>query len=566
MLFYKKIIICIIIIVSSILLWNLFKKRKEIEKSYQVYLSTKEGLTGGGGGGKITDKCIIKKPTTPGDKEYTTLTTPIQSEFTNNPYCTKIKNVNIDYYSLPLHQFCIKSSYNSVVTGKYTHIEMICFLLNCGVRYFDFEILLKQDEMDSKKWRPIITYTSDPHYRIVETVDYVLLDDVLKTLNEKAFSSKTAPNAEDPLFLFFRIKPNDTNDPATSIIYKTVAESIESKLKNSGRLYTEVLSYHTLLRPLIGKIVILVDGYPNSFIIEDWYRYQNGDRKKKSYIHSKSNYITSTPGENEYTTSSVAGVKHYTTSRQGEKEYTTSSVAGENEYITSIGGIRRYATPTKGEDAVGAFVDINNSLVGRLSVKANEYKSSSPNINGFDDIKVITTSNNQKPSIITNSIHSKDNLDKADSNLASNAASQVALHSEYHSNVEIQSNYNSNTGKLLPYINGMTGTDFVMQDIYRSILHTIPSTSFQIKLSKNCKSHLCTNIETIQICIQDSPSYKDEHKDYYPLITTYKIQITPHKFYTLDDNLSKYIKMFEDNRSAFVPMFVCKNYINSTHV
>jgi hypothetical protein len=113
----------------------------------------------------------------------------------DNSYC-----ILINYY--------VKSSYNSCCGGEYkNNFVSLCALEKCindGCRFLDFEIY-------SYNNIPIVASSTANNNYIKETYNALLLDEVLKTIIELAFTSATADNNKgtachnDPLILNFRV-------------------------------------------------------------------------------------------------------------------------------------------------------------------------------------------------------------------------------------------------------------------------------------------------------------------------------------------------------------------------
>jgi len=147
------------------------------------------------------------------------------------------------YLNQPIKDYVIKSSYNSAVTGKHVNMEMITYLLHRGVRMLDFEIMLIHD-------KPMVTYTNDKTLDTKKTDEVLLLDNIFSMLVSSAFVQPT-PNVLDPLFIHLRMKSNGSE------LYKRVAKSIDSTLR--PRLYDGKITKKTLMKDIMGKIVIIVD-------------------------------------------------------------------------------------------------------------------------------------------------------------------------------------------------------------------------------------------------------------------------------------------------------------------
>ncbi len=154
---------------------------------------------------------------------------------------TRLQGVNKTLDSLPIKEFCIKSSYGSATTGKYVHLDMVKHVLSRGCRLLDFDVFYAKD---GDNFVPKVGFSSDVNNYFIESKNSLLLDDVFSTIAAHAFS-QTSPNRTDPLFINIRIKSND------SAIYSTVAKSIDAKLKSI--LYSGKVSRDTPFKDLMNK-------------------------------------------------------------------------------------------------------------------------------------------------------------------------------------------------------------------------------------------------------------------------------------------------------------------------
>jgi hypothetical protein len=165
----------------------------------------------------------------------------------DNSFINNIQSISKDSATLQLREYCIKASYNSASTGNYVNIDMIKHLLKRGCRLLDFEIFyIKVDD----KFTPVVGFTTDKHYNIIESKNTIKLDDVLIMIATNAFTD-TSPNRNDPIFINLRIKSNDSG------IYNAVAKSINNNIKSS--VYNSKVSDDTILSELLSKTVIMVD-------------------------------------------------------------------------------------------------------------------------------------------------------------------------------------------------------------------------------------------------------------------------------------------------------------------
>ena len=146
--------------------------------------------------------------------------------------------------SMPLNQYCVKSSYNTAISGDYTSEEMVSHVLTKGCRFIDFEVFY-----DKKTDAPFVAYTTDPSYTTINTKNKILLDTILLRSVRDAFTK--APNVLDPLLIQLRIKSNDIN------AYRSIAKSVNYAL--SEKLYDKKITENTTLDDIMGKVVLIVD-------------------------------------------------------------------------------------------------------------------------------------------------------------------------------------------------------------------------------------------------------------------------------------------------------------------
>ena len=214
MFIYKKMLIIIIFVIFSYVMYFLLKKRRHI------FSSNKEGLS---------------------------FTSTSESELTNikskNP--TGIMSVIPANSNLQLREYCIKSSYNSAISGKYTSVQAIKYVLSRGCRLLDFEVFLIDNA-------PCVSYSTDPTFITITSQNSITLNNAFQTIITNAFSAPS-PNGSDPLFIQLRIK---SNNPA---IYNMIGMAIQNYLAN--KLYVGHVDGSTILSELLGKVVLIIDKY-----------------------------------------------------------------------------------------------------------------------------------------------------------------------------------------------------------------------------------------------------------------------------------------------------------------
>ena len=144
---------------------------------------------------------------------------------------------------LPLREYCVKSSYNTALSGQYVSTDMIKYVLTRGCRFLDFEIFFI-------KGGPCVAYSTDPTFVTITSQNNITLTEALRTVIENGFSGPS-PNLKDPIFIQFRIKSTNL------AIYNMIGMAVHNILRT--RLYTEHVDGSTPLNLLLGSIVLIVD-------------------------------------------------------------------------------------------------------------------------------------------------------------------------------------------------------------------------------------------------------------------------------------------------------------------
>ena len=145
--------------------------------------------------------------------------------------------------NLPLREYCIKSSYNTALSGNYVSTDMIKYVLSRGCRFLDFEIFYINNT-------PCVAYSTDPTFVTITSKNFITLNEALKTVIVNGFSGPS-PNTNDPLFIHFRIKCQNPE------IYNKIGNCVNNYL--SSRLYDEKVNGSTQLNLLLGHIILIVD-------------------------------------------------------------------------------------------------------------------------------------------------------------------------------------------------------------------------------------------------------------------------------------------------------------------
>ena len=211
---YKKFLILFIIVIFTYILYRIYRKRLSILKGIN-----QEGYLNG----KTVEQEV--------------------DNLKNTDVPMNIRNLNAANTQLTISQYLIKGSYNSAVTENYVSLDMLQYVLSRGCRFIDFEVFY----LDGK---PMVSYSYDPNFAILESNNQILLDNVLASAMANGFNSPS-PNKDDPLFIQLRIKAQD------NALYKEVAKSINNTL--TTRLYKGKVTKTTKISDLIGKVVLVMD-------------------------------------------------------------------------------------------------------------------------------------------------------------------------------------------------------------------------------------------------------------------------------------------------------------------
>jgi len=177
----------------------------------------------------------------------------------------KVGNFNVnspENNGKKLRDYYIKTAYNCCALGNFknTYVSTCALkqVIRQGVRCLDFEIYAMNNT-------PVVAVSSKEDYNVKGSFNDIPLSDVMKTIEQYAFSGGTCPNANDPLILHFRIKTvqKDIIIQMASILLNTV----------SNRLLDKEYSYEyqgnnlgaVTMDKLMGKIIIVVDKNNNRF-------------------------------------------------------------------------------------------------------------------------------------------------------------------------------------------------------------------------------------------------------------------------------------------------------------
>lgn len=189
-------------------------------------------------------------------------------DYINNQYPSingNIISITPDF-SGNLSNYYIKTAYNACSGGSYSNDYVdICVLkaiIKQGVRCLDFEIY----SIDNK---PVVASSTSTDFFIKETFNYVPFENVMKTINDYAFTSGTCQNSDDPIILHLRIKSNNqemfTNMAKIFEKYPMVGPEYSYNDTNPQSGITKNIGSESLLK-FKNKILLIVDRTNTSFL------------------------------------------------------------------------------------------------------------------------------------------------------------------------------------------------------------------------------------------------------------------------------------------------------------
>ena len=128
-----------------------------------------------------------------------------------------------------LRDYYVMSSYNSCCGGQidndYVDLKPLKTVLKHGARALDFEIYSLNGE-------PVIgagpNYEMDEKIFLKGTYNHLTLDQVFNEIEKSGFGGGVSPNPEDPMFLHFRMKTNNSNLHKT--LYKKIKQYFSKRL------------------------------------------------------------------------------------------------------------------------------------------------------------------------------------------------------------------------------------------------------------------------------------------------------------------------------------------------
>ena len=184
---------------------------------------------------------------------------------TTNINASNVKqNSGFDTSNNKLINYHVKSAYNCCCGDGYkNNFVALCALEKCiaiGCRFLDFEIYSYNNQ-------PIVAASTANSNYIKETYNSLLLEEVLTTIKDKAFTFTATNCANDPLILNFRVMSTNVT------MLKTMGDLIEKYLNNSdGAFALEMRKEQSLLftqmTEFYKKVIIICEFNPLPSIID----------------------------------------------------------------------------------------------------------------------------------------------------------------------------------------------------------------------------------------------------------------------------------------------------------
>lgn len=173
---------------------------------------------------------------------------------------------------MKLRDFYIKTAYNCCATGgfKNTYVSTCALkqIIRQGVRCLDMEIY-------SINGDPVVAVSSLNDYNFKQSFNSIPLLDVMKVINNYAFSGGTCPNPNDPLMIHIRLKTDRTETIAA--ISDAILKTVHNRLL--GKEYSYEYQGNNLgaveMKDLMGKVIIAVDKNNKKFLSTSLDEYVN---------------------------------------------------------------------------------------------------------------------------------------------------------------------------------------------------------------------------------------------------------------------------------------------------
>lgn len=266
---FRKLLILLIIIITSYILYRLYKKRQKLLSG-----DLSEGFT------------FFSSPTSELGKM--------------KPFAipnSSIMNISMKTNMLALNQYIIKSAYNCACSGQYFSTDAIDYVFDRGCRFLDFEVFYHPNKRDI-----FVSKSGDNKKYSFNVYNAITLREALSEVLSYGTSS-SSPNNTDPIFVQIRPKILSANENAYSLIGTTISASFGNKLHGSfdavGK-FQPIQIDPTVVSPneLNKKIIIVLDmtyiKRPETCVLNNYAniivgganipKNEYGDKVKNSYV------------------------------------------------------------------------------------------------------------------------------------------------------------------------------------------------------------------------------------------------------------------------------------------
>ena len=177
----------------------------------------------------------------------------------------KVSNFNVgseDNKGMVLRDYYVKTAYNCCAIGgfKNTYVSTCALkqVIRQGVRCLDFEVYSVDGD-------PAVAVSSLSSYDFKQSFNSIPMLEVLKIIQQYAFSGGTCPNPEDPLIIHLRIKT--VHKDTIGLIAKAILATVHDRLLDKEYSYEyQGNNLGTVpMEKLMGRVIIAVDKSNNRF-------------------------------------------------------------------------------------------------------------------------------------------------------------------------------------------------------------------------------------------------------------------------------------------------------------
>lgn len=199
----------------------------------------------------------------------------IKSHLIKKP--TNIQNIKKSSISpnLPLHQLCIKGSYNTAYTGSsytsygYISIDMLKYVLCRGCRYLDFQVFYLSDSNNNMD--VCVGYSNDNsvvnvhninniQIRFYDILEAVILNGLSPSDTGKSLGLEySTPNIEDPLFIQIRIHPESNDKKVLLNKVQDIITELSEKSYYSNYFSKVNVDKDTYIKDIMNKIIFVFE-------------------------------------------------------------------------------------------------------------------------------------------------------------------------------------------------------------------------------------------------------------------------------------------------------------------